>query len=94
MCCLDIIWVVIRPRSAHSFGIPVIGNHIVIICELFVTNRTFPVLLDNLPVEKFPHFSRRPEFPISSRMMRIVNASNPRLQSARTERLFPAAAGD
>ena len=94
MCCLDIVWVIIPPRSSHSFGIPVIWNHVRVIRELFVTDRAFPVLLDNLPIQQFPHFSRRPEFPISPRMMRILNASNPRLQSARIGRLFPTAAGN
>jgi hypothetical protein len=80
--------------SSHPFGIPVIWNYIRVIRELFVADGAFLVLLDNLPVEKFPHFCWRPEFPISSRVMRIVNASNPRLQSARIGRLFPTAAGN
>ena len=94
MRCLDIARVVIPPRASHSFRIPVVRHDIVVICELFMTDRAFPVLLDNLPVQQFPHFSRRPEFPISPRMMRILNASNPRPQSARIGRLFPAAAGN
>src|ERR1700722_17338175 len=94
MCCLDIVWVVISPGSSHSFRIPVVGDHIVIIRELFVTDGAFSVLLDNLPIQQFPHFSRRSEFPISPRMMRIINASNPRLQSVRIGRLFPATAGN
>jgi len=94
MRCLDIVWVIIPPRSSHPFRIPVVWNHIVIVCELFMTNGAFPVLLDNLPVQQFPHFSRRPEFPISSRMMWIINASNPRLQSAHIGRSFPTAAGN
>jgi hypothetical protein len=92
--CLDIVWVVVPPRSSHSFWIPVVRNHIVIVCELFLADGAFPVLLDNLPVQQFPDFSWRPEFPISPGMMRILNASNPRLQSARIMRLFPAAAGN
>jgi hypothetical protein len=94
MCCLHIVRVVIPPRASHPFGIPMVWHDVVVICELFVTNRAFPVLLDNLPIQQFPHFSRRPEFPISSRMMRILNPSNPRLQSARIGRLFPTAAGN
>ena len=50
MRCLDIVWVIISPRSSHPFGIPVIWNYIGVICELFVTDSTFPVLLDNLSV--------------------------------------------
>ena len=59
MRCLDVVRVIISPSSAHSFRIPVVWNHIVIVCELFVTDGAFPVLLDDLPVEKFPHFGRR-----------------------------------
>src|SRR5208282_6133923 len=94
MRCLDIVWVVVPPRSSHPFGIPVIWNYIRVIRELFVADGAFPVLLRNLSVEKFPRFSGGPEFPISSRMVRIVNASNSRLQSARIGRLSPAAAGN
>src|ERR1700722_1491151 len=71
MRCLDVIRVIISPSSAQSFWIPVVRNHIVIVCELFMTNGAFPVLLDNLPVQQFPHFRAGPEFPISSRVMRI-----------------------
>ena len=94
MSCLNIVWVVIPPRSAHSFRIPVVWNHIVIVCELFVADGTLLILLDNLAVQELSHLSGGSEFPISSRMMRIVNASNPRLQSAHIGRLFPTTAGN
>jgi hypothetical protein len=73
MRCLDVVRMIISPSSAHSFRIPVVGNYIVTIRELFVTDGAFSVLLDNLPIQQFPHFSRRPELPISSRVMRIIN---------------------
>jgi hypothetical protein len=94
MRCLDIVWVIIPPRSSHPFRLSVVWHDVIVIRELFVTDRAFPVLLDNLPIQQFPHFSEGPEFPISPRMMRILNASNPRLQSARIGRLFPTAAGE
>jgi len=94
MCCLDIFRMIITPRSSHPFGIPVIWNYIRVIREFFVADGAFPVLLDNLAIQQFPHFSGGPEFPISPRVMRILNASNPRLQSARKWRLFPATAGN
>ena len=71
-----------------------VRNYIVIACEFFVADRAFPVLLDNLSIQQLPHFAWGPEFPVSPRMMRILNASNPRLQSARIGRLFPTAAGN
>ena len=94
MRCLDIVWVIIPPRSSRSFGISVVRNDIVVVCELFVADGAFPVLLDNLPILQFPHFGRGPEFAISPRMRRIIHASNTRLQSARIGCLFTATAGD
>ncbi len=94
MCCLDIIRMIIPPRSTHPFGIPVVGYDVVVVCELFAADGALPVLFDNFPIEQFSHLSWRPEFPISSRMMRIINASNPWPQSAPIERLFTAAAGN
>ena len=94
MRCLNVFRVIISPSSAHSFRIPVVRNHIAIVCEFFVADRTLPVLLDNLAVQELSHLSRRSEFPISPRMMRIINSSNPRPQSARIDCLFTAAAGN
>ena len=79
MRCLDVVGVIIPPRSSHPFGIPVVWYDVVVICELFVTDGAFPVLLDNLAVQQFPHLSGRLEFAISPRMVRIINASNTRL---------------
>jgi hypothetical protein len=52
----------------------VVWHDVVVIRKLFATDGAFPILLDNLPVQQFPHFGWRPEFPISSRVMRIINA--------------------
>jgi hypothetical protein len=67
---------VVSPRPSHSFGIPVVWYNVVVVGELFVADRTDPVLFNNLPVQEFPRFSGRPEFPISPGMMGIFNASN------------------
>jgi len=79
MRCLDVVWVIIPPRSSHPFGIPVVWCDVVVIRELFVADGAFPVLLDNLAVQQLSHFSGGPEFPISPRMVRIIDASNTRL---------------
>ncbi|MFZ0594306.1 MAG: hypothetical protein WAM39_27880 [Bryobacteraceae bacterium] len=71
MRCLDIVRMIVPPRSSHPFGIPVIWNHIRVIRELFVTDGTFPALLHDLPVQQFSHLGRRPEFAIASGVMRI-----------------------
>ena len=79
MCCLDVVRVIISPSSAHSFRIPVIWHDVVVVCEFFVADGAFPVLLHDLSVEQFPHFGGGPEFPISPRMMRILNAPHAHL---------------
>ena len=58
MRCLDVVRVVVSPRSSHSFGILVIRHDVVVVCELFVADRALLVLLDNLPFEQFPHSCR------------------------------------
>src|SRR6266851_7478065 len=78
MRCLDVVRVIIPPRSSHPFRMSVIWHDVVVICELFVTDGAFPALLDNLAIQQLSHFCRRSEFPISPRMMRIINTSNPR----------------
>jgi hypothetical protein len=55
MCRLDVIWVVVSPSSAHSFGIPMVWHNVVVIREFFVADGTLPVLLHNLSVQKLPH---------------------------------------
>ena len=35
-----------------------IWHDVVVVCELFVADGAFPVLLDNLPIQQFPHFCR------------------------------------
>lgn len=56
MSCLNIVWVVVSPSSAHPLGIPMVWNDVVIVRELFMADGAFPVLLNNLPVQEFPHF--------------------------------------
>jgi len=73
MGCLNVVWMVISPRSAHPFWIPMVGHDVVIVGELFVADGAFLVLIDDLPVQQFPHLRRRPELPISSRVMRIFD---------------------
>jgi hypothetical protein len=73
MGCSDIVCMVVSPCSSHSFGIFVIWHDVRVVRELLVTDRTYPVLFDNLAIQQFPHFSRGSEFPISSRAMRIFD---------------------
>jgi hypothetical protein len=79
-------------ESRHSvpyadFGI---RHNVVIIRELVVADCANAALFGDFSLQKFSHFSEGSEFPIPPRMMRIINASNTRLQSARIMRLFAA----
>jgi hypothetical protein len=58
MRCLDIVRVIITPRSSHPFRIFVVRDHVVVIREVFVADGAYPALLDNLSVQKFPHLGR------------------------------------
>ena len=93
MCCLDIVRMIVSPRSAHSFRIPVIWHDVVVICELLVADGAYSGLLPHLAVQKLSHFSRRPEFPISSWVVRTFDALNSRSQEPGRGKGFPAAAG-
>ena len=53
-----------------------VRHDIAIICKLFVADRAYSVLLDNLPVQQLPHLGRRPEFSISSGVVRIFDTLN------------------
>ena len=58
MCCPDIVRVVIPPRTTHSFRILVVRGHVVVVRKVLVADSAYPTLLDNLSVQKFPHFGR------------------------------------
>ena len=60
MRCLDIVRVVVSPRSSHSFRIPVVRDDIVVIGEVFLADGAYAALLDNLSIQKFPHLGRGP----------------------------------
>jgi hypothetical protein len=55
VCRLDIVRMIISPGAAHSFGIPMIRDDVAIVRELFMADWAYPVLLNNLPVQQFPH---------------------------------------
>jgi hypothetical protein len=76
MYCLDVVWMIVPPPSAHSFRIPMVGDDFVIIAKLFVANCAYAALLADLSVEQFPHLGRGSQLPVSARMMRIFDSLN------------------
>jgi hypothetical protein len=73
MCCLDIVGVVISPRRAYALGRNVIRHDFIAMSESSLTDSAFHSLLDNLTSQQLPHFGGRPEFTISSGVMRVIN---------------------
>ena len=63
MCRLDIVWMIVSPRSAHPFGIPVVRNDVVIVGELLVADGAYACLLSDLHVQQFPHLPPAIEVP-------------------------------
>jgi len=57
MCCLDIVWMIVPPGSAHSFWILVIWDDIVV-GELFLADPADAALFSDLPVHQFSGFPR------------------------------------
>jgi hypothetical protein len=58
---LDIVRMIVPPRSSHSTGIDVVRNDVVIVRELSLAERTHTVLGGNLPVHQLPHLGIRPD---------------------------------
>ena len=68
---------IIPPGAAHPLRIPVVRYDVGVVRKLFVTDCAYSVLFADFPLQKLPHLSGGPEFPIPPRMMRIINAPNP-----------------
>jgi hypothetical protein len=54
---LNVIRMVVSPRSSHAAGMDVVRYDIVVVGELYFAEGAFTVLDDDLLVEKFSHFS-------------------------------------
>jgi hypothetical protein len=75
-----------RRTSAYSEGrhsVPYadvgIGYDVVIVRKLILAESACAVLGGDLSVHQLPHLRVRPDFPISTRVLRIINATNAHL---------------
>ncbi len=84
---------VVSPSPSHTLGILVVRHDVTVLRELLVTDRALPVLLDDLAIEKFPHLPRRSEFPVSSRVMGILNPLHAEPYQPGLPREFPTTTG-
>ncbi len=71
-----------------------VRHDVFVVRELFLADCTFPALVDDLSVKQFPHFCWRPEFPIPSWVMRILNAPYTKLYRTFLTNLISATAED
>ena len=83
---------IVSPGSADSLWIPVVGNDVVVVGKLFLADCADPSLLPDFAVQQFPHFSRRPKLPISTRVVRICNPLNSNSDQFWFWQSFPATA--
>jgi hypothetical protein len=73
---LNIVGMIVPPRSAHASGINVIGYGVAVVSEFFIVDRTLAVLGHNLLVQLLSHFRVRADLPISSWVVGIVDATD------------------
>jgi hypothetical protein len=90
---LDIVRMIVSPRSSHTLGVYVIGHDVVVIGECFFADAAHPVLRCDLAIEQLSHLSVGTEFTETSGMMRIFDALHAHLfDAALLRNRFPAAA--
>jgi predicted dithiol-disulfide oxidoreductase (DUF899 family) len=57
VCGLDIIRMVVPPRSSHAFRVFVVRNDIAVFIEVFLADCTFSVLFGDLSIQQLSHLS-------------------------------------
>jgi hypothetical protein len=92
---LDIVRVIVPPRSSHTARVDVIGHDVVVVGKCLLADGARSVLLDGLAIEQLPHLPVRTELAELSGMMRIFDTLHTQLfVSAFLENHFPAAASE
>ena len=82
MDSLDVVWVVVPPCSANTFGMDVVGNNVGVLGELLLAQSADALLGDNILVEELPHFAIGAEFPVSPGMLQVLYATDAHLAPA------------
>jgi hypothetical protein len=76
---LDIVGMIVPPRSSHSTRVDVVGNDVAVIRELPLAESAHAILGGDLSVHQLSHFGVRADLPISAGVLRIVNAADAHL---------------
>ena len=58
MGSLDIVWMIVSPRPAHTLRVPMVRDDVVVVRELFMADPAYPTLLPDLAIQQFPHLGR------------------------------------
>ena len=82
MDSLNVFGMIVPPRSSHTTGKNVVGHHVAVLGEPLLAESAESILLGDLPVEELPHFAIGTKFPVSSGVMRVLNAPNAHLALA------------
>ena len=70
---------IVSPCSSHSAGIDVVRNGVVIVRKLSCAESAHAALGRNLSVHQLPHLGVGTDFPISTSMLRIIDATDANL---------------
>jgi len=79
MHSLDIVRVIVSPRSSHTSWMDMVRDDVRIAGERFFTDCTSAVLLGDLAIHQSSHLSVGSKFTISPRIMRVVDALHAKL---------------
>ncbi len=91
---LNVVGMIVSPRTSHAAGIDVVGYDVRVVGELFIADTAFASLGHNLLVQQLPHFRIRADLSIPSRVLGIVDATYSHLALALFSRnRLPAATG-
>ena len=90
---LDVVGVIVPPRSSHPSWADVVRYDVAVVGEPFFAEGADAILRHNLSVHQLPHLSIGTDLPISARVLGIVNAADSQLALAPLSRdCLPAAA--
>ncbi len=79
---LDIVRMIVSPRSSHASGMDVIGHDVVVAGEGLQADGALSVLLDDLAIEQLPHLRVGTELAVASGMMRVFDTLHTELSDA------------
>jgi hypothetical protein len=76
---LNIVRMIVSPRSSHPSGVDVVRDNVAIVSELRTAESAFPDLRHDLSVEQFPHLPVGAEFAVSPRVIWILDPADTKL---------------